>query len=179
MFVALPTEIHDQIDAMIDGAIAKCPEAAGARADLRAQLVRYFCDWNHLPTPQNLSIERKLDPMSELIEEARQVAMLICPIPSQLEDGDVVERMPDDLLRAANIIGRLCDAIKIRDEQETGWVIEQEDSDPSRPMYYAGFDWSYDNLKAMRFARKEDAQTMCRYMFPGEPHRVADHMWCP
>ena len=59
MFVALPTEIHDQIDALIDGAIAKTPEAAGERADLRAQLVRYFCDWDHLPTAQNLSIERR------------------------------------------------------------------------------------------------------------------------
>ena len=46
-------------------------------------------------------------------------------------------------------------------------------------MYYAGFDWSYDNLKAIRFARKIDAETMSRYMFPGEPHRIADHMWCP
>lgn len=62
--------------------------------------------------------------------------------------------------------------------EETGWVIERADSEPSRPMYYAGFDWSYDNLKAMRFARREDAQKMCRYMFPGEPHRIADHMWC-
>jgi len=59
VFVALPTEIHDQIDALIDGAIAKTPEAAGERADLRAQLVRYFCDWDHLPTAQNLSIERR------------------------------------------------------------------------------------------------------------------------
>ena len=58
MFVALPTEIHEQIDALIDCAIAKCPEAAGARADLRAQLVSYFCDWNHLPTPENISIEK-------------------------------------------------------------------------------------------------------------------------
>lgn len=58
MIVALPTEIHDQIDVLIDGAIVKCPESALARADLRAQLVRYFCDWNHLPTAENLSIER-------------------------------------------------------------------------------------------------------------------------
>ena len=62
MFVALPTEIHDQIDALIDGAIARCPEAAIARADLRAQLVRYFCDWNHLPTVANLSIEKREEP---------------------------------------------------------------------------------------------------------------------
>lgn len=64
-------------------------------------------------------------------------------------------------------------------QAEIGWVIEREDSEPSRPMYYAGIEWSYDSLKAIRFARKEDAEAMCRYMFPGEPHRIADHMWCP
>ena len=72
--------------------------------------------------------------------------------------------------------------VQVQDEpgpDETGWVIEREDSEPSRPMYYAGFEWSYDNLKAIRFARKVDAETMCRYMFPGEPHRIAGHMWCP
>lgn len=58
MFVALPTEIHDQIDTLIDAAIAKCPDAVSERADLRAQLVRYFCDWNHLPTVENLSVEK-------------------------------------------------------------------------------------------------------------------------
>jgi group I intron endonuclease len=41
---------------------AKCPEAAAARADLRAQLVRYFCDWNHLPTAANLSIGKREEP---------------------------------------------------------------------------------------------------------------------
>lgn len=116
-----------------------------------------------------------------LIEEAITVGTLICPLPFQLEDGAPIERMPNDLFRAANIMGRLCDALKSpsKDEAEIGWVIEREDSDPSRPMYYAGKDWSYDNLKAVRFARKEDAETMSSYMFPGEPHRIADHMWCP
>jgi hypothetical protein len=62
---------------------------------------------------------------------------------------------------------------------ETGWVIEREDSEPSRPMYFSGVRWDFDSLKAIRFARKVDAETMCRYLFPGEPHRIADHMWCP
>jgi hypothetical protein len=46
-----------------------------------------------------------------LVEEARNIAMLICPLPVQLEGGDAIERMPDDLLRAATIIGVLCDAL--------------------------------------------------------------------
>jgi len=68
---------------------------------------------------------------------------------------------------------------EIRRGEEVGWVIEREDSEPSRPMYFTGKNWDYDNLKAVRFAREQDAQTMARYMFPGEPHRIADHMWCP
>lgn len=121
------------------------------------------------------------DELNLLIDEARGLAMLICPMAFQIEDGAEVERMPDDLFRAANMLGRLCDELRkaIRPGEETGWVIERADSEPSRPMYYAGFEWDYDNLKAMRFARKEDAQKMARYMFPGEPHRIADHMWCP
>ena len=58
MFVALPTYIHDQIDALIDGAIAKTPESAGHRADLRAQLVRYFCDTNSLPNADAISVRK-------------------------------------------------------------------------------------------------------------------------
>lgn len=62
-------------------------------------------------------------------------------------------------------------------DEETGWVIEREDSEPSHPMYFAGKNWSYNNLEAIRFARKGDAETVCRYMFPGQPHRIADHAW--
>ena len=58
MLVALPDYIHEQIDALIDAAIAKVPEAAGERADLRAQLVRYFCDTNSLPSADAISIAK-------------------------------------------------------------------------------------------------------------------------
>lgn len=46
-----------------------------------------------------------------LLSEARDLAILICPLPNDLEDGDAIQRMPDDLLRAATMIGRLCDVI--------------------------------------------------------------------
>jgi hypothetical protein len=60
MFVILPDYIHEQIDAFIDGALAKSPEAAGERADLRAQLVRYFCDTNSLPRADAISIAKRI-----------------------------------------------------------------------------------------------------------------------
>ena len=50
-----------------------------------------------------------------LVNDARKIAMLICPMPFQLEDGDAVERMPEDLFGAATIIGRLCDALEQAD----------------------------------------------------------------
>jgi hypothetical protein len=31
-------------------------------------------------------------------------------------------------------------------------------------MYWAGFQWEYDNLKAIRYARKEDAQKASKYI---------------
>ncbi len=46
--------------------------------------------------------------MNKIEEEARNLAILICPLSSQLDDGDAIERMPNDLFRAANTLGELC-----------------------------------------------------------------------
>ena len=102
----------------------------------------------------------------------------------RMEANTTEELHPEDseiavMREAADELERLERQRQAREGEETGWVIEREDSEPSRPMYYAGIEWDYDNLKAIRFARKEDAEKMSRYMFPGEPHRIADHMWCP
>lgn len=58
-------------------------------------------------------------------------------------------------------------------ESETGWVVESGASEPSRPLYLAGpGKWSVDNLKAVRFSRKEDAQK-----FALKSDRVCEHAW--
>jgi len=49
---------------------------------------------------------------TKLIDEARDIGRLICPLPFQLEEAGAVERMPEDLMRAADVIGRLCDALE-------------------------------------------------------------------
>jgi len=93
-----------------------------------------------------------------------------------------IARPSPDVTKAVAIAAGIAWSLRsdeIRRGEETGWVIEREDSEPSRPMYFTGKNWDYDNLKAVRFAREKDAQTLARYMFPGEPHRIADHMWCP
>ena len=112
--------------------------------------------------------------MSNPIEEANAFlgAALAQSIPS--DDKIIIGH----LRSARELLNRVHETLEDNHGAEVGWVIEREDSEPSRPMYYAGKEWDHDNLKAVRFARREDAQTMCRYMFPGEPHRIADHMWC-
>lgn len=66
---------------------------------------------------------------------------------------------------------------------ETGWVIERGDSEPSAPTYWAGlgdrdFDgrWSQDHMDAIRFARKLDAERVSAKMrWPN--NRVCEHGW--
>ena len=58
---------------------------------------------------------------------------------------------------------------------ETGWVIEHDS--PFGLLYWSAFKWTTDNLEAVRFARREDAQKIAHIyrLTPGV--RVADHMW--
>lgn len=53
-----------------------------------------------------------MDEIEHLIDEARQIGILICPLSQDLDDGAPIERMPDDLYRAATMIGRLCECIQ-------------------------------------------------------------------
>lgn len=68
---------------------------------------------------------------------------------------------------------------------EYGWVIERGKSPVYAPDYWIGNGWSKDNLKAIRFCRKEDAERTASgwdeddYL-PGDlPHRIAEHGWGP
>jgi hypothetical protein len=65
---------------------------------------------------------------------------------------------------------------------EGGWVIEEQASQVCEPLYWGGtHDWTKDNLKAVRFSRKEDAEIMAEYLGFMEDqtykHRVAYHEW--
>lgn len=61
--------------------------------------------------------------------------------------------------------------------EETGWVIERGDSQTYAPTYWAGPDyWSQNNLDAVRFARKNDAEQVACKLGQGY-HRVAEHAW--
>lgn len=65
---------------------------------------------------------------------------------------------------------------------ESGWVIEHQRSQLSAPEYWGGgYDWYPDNMKAIRFARKVDAErvrsTLDMDDYDPELHRVCGHSW--
>lgn len=65
-------------------------------------------------------------------------------------------------------------------EYESGWVIEHEASESFHPSYLtlsnSQIGWSYDNLKAFRMARREDAEAFSAVFLQGHG-RIADHGW--
>lgn len=66
--------------------------------------------------------------------------------------------------------------------EETGWLIELLPSVASQPTWYGETDegalgWTTDSLKAVRFARSEDAQRVMECEGFTEAH-PSDHRWC-
>lgn len=64
---------------------------------------------------------------------------------------------------------------------EYGWLIERGDSPHYAPAYLGESDegcvgWTGDNLKAIRFARKEDAQRYCDCEGLNNV-RICEHGW--
>lgn len=69
--------------------------------------------------------------------------------------------------------------IEAGDGWEVGWVIEHRLSPVHSPNYWAGNAWSTDHMRAIRYARKSDAE-FSRNGFDDEnalQHRVAEHAW--
>jgi len=65
-------------------------------------------------------------------------------------------------------------------EQETGWLIETADSTRA-PRWWApqaDMQWTSDASKALRFARKEDAETMIEFICIDRA-KATEHMWLP
>jgi len=71
-----------------------------------------------------------------------------------------------------------------RHPEETGWVIEDGESEPCAPRYLAGYDqsrpgaWSTNHADAIRFARKVDAERARSVVEDGEHTlRICEHIW--
>lgn len=67
-------------------------------------------------------------------------------------------------------------------DEEVGWLIEREPS-PAGPSYWTPKPrmlrvepWTWDNLEAVRFARKEDAERVIQTL-PGGPYHAVEHAW--
>lgn len=83
------------------------------------------------------------------------------------------------LERAAGRLADFVDGVELKPAAEYGWVIESWRSEPSKPAYWTGSGWNFDNLRALRFAREIDAIN-ARTMLPGlrpHDHRVIEHGW--
>lgn len=73
-------------------------------------------------------------------------------------------------------------AVRQQDEEfpdvEDGWVIEGGWSDASEPQYWIGSSaWSGDDMLAIRFARRQDAERAAFMMLDGINIRIACHDW--
>ena len=64
-------------------------------------------------------------------------------------------------------------------QDETGWVIERRGMLPVEYVCAssAGFDFTQDNLKAIRFCRREDANQVAEIL-DDEDVAIVEHMWC-
>ena len=87
-----------------------------------------------------------------------------------------------DITRALPSLLAALEAQAAREAEETGWLIEHEDEpkwltlDPAE----AGFDgsWTKDSLEALRFCRRQDAESYVTFHFGGEgPIRITEHKW--
>lgn len=65
---------------------------------------------------------------------------------------------------------------KVPERTEQGWLIEKMDGGQ---VWYVTVDqlltWATDSLKALRLARRQDADTLCEIIEDAE--KVAGHQW--
>ena len=68
--------------------------------------------------------------------------------------------------------------VEAKTPDKSGWVIEGAWSEVSAPSYWCGSSaWSEDHMRALRFARKEDAEQAAFFMLDGMNIRIAEHIW--
>jgi len=78
-------------------------------------------------------------------------------------------------------LGKLCDPFdgtQSRPQPETGWLIERRE--PNAEWLYVvdwfSFGWTVDSLKAIRFARRQDAEQVLK-MIETEVAFATQHQW--
>ena len=69
--------------------------------------------------------------------------------------------------------------------EESGWLIEAADSPTDAPSYLQSASrrvspeewWASDHMRALRFAREEDATSFARSYLPDTRVRICEHRW--
>ena len=115
----------------------------------------------------NVALGTQLESALETIERVRTAGKAIINI-----GGEAARELADerDLLAAALTAKDAAD--------ESGWVIEGAWSDTSAPSYWCGSSaWSEDHMRALRFAREDDARQAAFFMLDGMNIRIAEHGW--
>lgn len=77
-------------------------------------------------------------------------------------------------------LGPQIDELRARAEaaENSGWVIEGQWSPTDSPDYWIGSSaWTTDHMRALRFARREDAQQAADLMLSGVNVRICLHEW--
>lgn len=67
-------------------------------------------------------------------------------------------------------------------KDETAWLIEHRGTGHAPTYWAGGKEFTFDHLRAIRFARKEDAEQVMRsteqMKYTTRDLVAADHMWC-
>ena len=65
------------------------------------------------------------------------------------------------------------------EQREIGWLVENVDSEWAycQVKPYRAFKWTRDSAKALRFARREDAESAIMFMQSSESLKATEHSW--
>lgn len=117
----------------------------------------------------------RIDLMTPVERKIREAVLAVEALGADVRLTAAVNCLEQARSRVADFV----DGVDLPTGPEYGWIIESWRSEPSRPAYWTGSGWDFDNLRALRFAREIDA-VKARTMLPGlrpQDHRVIEHGW--
>lgn len=130
-------------------------------------------DWLHVP----IDLVRGMEVTFDLREVATAELQVLISPQVHMAIASVLRRRIEGRLPSGPVL--------FEPAEETGWVLEELDSPTSEPHYFstAGIMFadkpcfSPDHLKALRFARREDAEAFARCYGQIEFVRICEHRW--
>lgn len=132
--------------------------------------------WNRRPAPPLPDMEKAVEAIAEAINDARYDTPMWRDRahPSLAEESQEAREYAFRLARAALLAA--APFLRGAEVEETGWLIEMGDPPEYWSLLDAENQWVRDSLKALRFARKADADAYIADIGWTEP-RAVEHMW--